>query len=478
MATGPVGLESICANCYVYNWVQPEGKITLRCSRCKRFYYCSKECQEEHWRKTHKHHCKFLSGPKMEEAKREFQHVKTTCKYCILQASSLRDVFEDNNPNYVCIDDPANVPPQKSMLHFMSFVTHDPDARMERMTKTMQRLLEKMKQTNHPTFQRHPSEMEEIAKGLLNLRERIYNERLFDMKGYHMKVQYMRGASNDEVNEVSHKIGHRSDHFKTWETYMTLTMLLVFVDTVRLCKTVKSPEISLPSKWRDPTRNHVDSFLTIVDQLLEALEEQVVAHSQLAAIACQGGNPEQKCSICQKEITVTGILYPEIPLWCVGIPVVLLSPIEDVSYSCGSDECTKEAVGKKKTSFGAWSATVGATVVKLTATKCDFCFLLAPLKEVHRSLCKTKKYCSSICRNADDSVHKVCCKQGIVEERKVKSGGKEKPELANRNLDLFVTSFENAGLGEPNMVSKLKKMKLKDSSKKLKMLENTASEVD
>ena len=477
MATGPVSLESICANCYVYNWVQPKDKITLRCGRCKMFYYCSKECQEEHWRKTHKHHCKFLDDQKMEENNSKLQHVKTTCRYCILQASSSRDVFEDNNPNYVCIDDPANVPPQKSMLYFFSLVTHDPDDRMEKMIKTMQRVMEKMKQTNHPTFQRHPSEMEEITNSLLNLRERIYNERMMDMKGYHMKVQYMRGASNDAVNDVSNKIGHRSDHFKTWETYMTLTMLLVFVETVRLCKTVKSPEISLPSKWREPTRNHVDPFLTKVDQLLEALKEQVMAHSQLAAIACQEGNPNQKCSICQKEITVLGILYPEVPLWCVGTPSVLLSPIEDISYSCGSDKCTKEAARKTKTSFGAWSAVIGATVVKLTATKCDFCFLLAPVKEVHRSLCKTKKYCSTICRNADDSVHNVCCKQGIVEQRKLKSGGKEKPELANRNLDLFVTSFENAGLGEPKMVSKLKKMKLKES-RKLKKLENSVSEVD
>ena len=475
MSTSLVGLESICANCYVYNWGQPEGKITLRCSRCKMFYYCSKECQEEHWRKTHKHHCKSLCGPKTEESKSKLQHDKTTCKYCILQASSRIDLFEDSNPNYVCINDPDNVPPNKSMLHFMSLVTHEPDDRMERMTLTMQRILEKMKLTNHPTYQRHQSEMEEIANGLLNLRERIYNERLFDTKGYHMKVQYMRGASNDTVNAVSNKIGQRSDHFKTWETYMTLTMLLVYVETVRLAKTLKSPEISLPSKWREPTRN-VDSFLKIVEQILEALEEQVVVHSHLAAIACQG-NPEQKCSICQRDITVTAILYPEVPLWCVGTPVVLLSPIEDVSYSCGNDECTAEAVGKKKTSFGAWSATVGATVVKLTATKCDFCFLLAPLKEVHRSLCKTKKYCSTVCRNADDNVHNVCCRQGVVEQRKVKSGGKEKPELANRNLDLFVTSFENAGLGEPKMVSKLKKMKLKDGGK-LKKLENSPSEVD
>ena len=118
--------------------------------------------------------------------------------------------------------------------------------------------------------------------------------------------------------------------------------------------------------------------------------------------------------------------------------------------------------------------------MKLGATKCDFCFLLAPLKEVHRSLCKTKNYCSSICRNADDIVHNVCCRQGIVEGRKVKKGGKEKPEVANRNLDLFVTSFENEGLGDQKtkkIISKMKKTKLRDGGR-LRELENRASEVD
>ena len=30
---GPLGLEQICANCYVYAWQQPEGKVMLRCGR-------------------------------------------------------------------------------------------------------------------------------------------------------------------------------------------------------------------------------------------------------------------------------------------------------------------------------------------------------------------------------------------------------------------------------------------------------------
>ena len=75
-------------------------------------------------------------------------------------------------------------------------------------------------------------------------------------------------------------------------------------------------------------------------------------------------------------------------------------------------------------------------------TRCDFCFLLAPLKEVHRSLCKTKNYCSQECRDADDKAHKVCCKEGSqVEERKVKVGGKEKTKVADAQVKDYASSI-------------------------------------
>ena len=74
-------------------------------------------------------------------------------------------------------------------------------------------------------------------------------------------------------------------------------------------------------------------------------------------------------------------------------------------------------------------------------TRCDFCFLLAPLKEVHRSLCKTKNYCSQECRDADDKAHKVCCKEGSqVEERKVKVGGKEKTKVADAQVKKYAST--------------------------------------
>ena len=136
-----------------------------------------------------------------------------------------------------------------------------------------------------------------------------------------------------------------------------------------------------------------------------------------------------------------------------------LHPFEDVVFSCGSLECL-ENDPDRLSSKGMWTKVLSSTLIRLRPTRCDFCFI----DEFHQSLCKTKNYCSSKCRNEDDLVHKVCCKEGRVEARKVKTGGKEKPVVANRNFDLFVTSFENQGHSCPEtkkIISKLKKTKLK-----------------
>ena len=90
-------------------------------------------------------------------------------------------------------------------------------------------------------------------------------------------------------------------------------------------------------------------------------------------------------------------------------------------------------------------------------TRCDFCFLLAPLKEVHRSLCKTKNYCSQECRDADDKAHKVCCKEGSqVEERKVKVGGKEKTKVADAQVKEYAsTTMSKLGTEKGLLTSKM-----------------------
>ena len=45
----------ICANCN-----SKSNTELSRCAGCKKTYYCSKECQKEHWKKEHKIQCKKL----------------------------------------------------------------------------------------------------------------------------------------------------------------------------------------------------------------------------------------------------------------------------------------------------------------------------------------------------------------------------------------------------------------------------------
>ena len=100
--------DEACVNCLVYGWTPSEAKITSRCSRCKLFYYCSKECQVEHYKKTHKHFCKAIFAPTSAENVARLQHDETTCRFCILEASAGKDVFKDDNPYYVCVENPSN----------------------------------------------------------------------------------------------------------------------------------------------------------------------------------------------------------------------------------------------------------------------------------------------------------------------------------------------------------------------------------
>ena len=51
-----------CFNCLCYGWKQVEDPDRLKnCMKCKVAFYCSKECQQEHWVKLHKKHCTWLT---------------------------------------------------------------------------------------------------------------------------------------------------------------------------------------------------------------------------------------------------------------------------------------------------------------------------------------------------------------------------------------------------------------------------------
>ena len=70
-----------CANCPSYKWPQLDNyDLYKRCSGCKIFHYCSKECQTEHWLKVHRFHCKYFSR---EKEKKGSRHDSNKCKFCL-----------------------------------------------------------------------------------------------------------------------------------------------------------------------------------------------------------------------------------------------------------------------------------------------------------------------------------------------------------------------------------------------------------
>ena len=109
---------------------------------------------------------------------------------------------------------------------------------------------------------------------------------------------------------------------------------------------------------------------------------------------------------------------------------------------------------------------------------------MAPLKDVHRSKCLTKNYCSQICWDADVAVHKVCCNPEKelrrIEERKVKIGGKEKVVASNAGMDSLAehvsSTATNPVLGKnfKEIIKKTKKAKSTMSQRK----ETKIDEVD
>ena len=456
-------VKNVCVNCVAYGWKQAEGKITLRCGGCKTFYYCSRDCQEEHWKKTHRQHCKHLANLAGQV------HDKESCKDCILQASEGRKIFKANNPIYFCTS--VNNPE----LEALSSVATDPGDRSERAIKAMQRLLVKMQLTKHPGCTLF--DIEKLKSDLEALRVEIYARRLQNPKMATLSL------SSPVSLPISAEFSSERDIFKTWDTFKTLCNIFSFLVETRGDQLLKSPEKSLSAKWRLASKKMREGpFLLLVDQILEALEEQVVPHCKLVEIVCQG-NLEQNCMVCEKKIVVTRIWSPKGKPTVPAAATVCFFPSEGVTFSCGSADCEEKR--QDRISAMLWGAVLSSTVTKLENTRCDICFLCAPVGEVHRSKCKTKYYCSKTCRRADEDVHKGCCKEGNqVDERKVKIGGKEKVEVAVASQKEFVSN--RVALLERGVKSRccdemlkletaqLKKMNLKEAQK----LGGGAHEVD
>ena len=448
--------------------------------------YCGKECQEEHWHKVHKKHCKYLGGLKKAERS---EHRKDMCKTCIASDSVGDLVFSHTNPNYVCIFEHLNwkvVPP--TFPHPFPLNGH-PEDRIEKMVNVAQKVLLKIKVTKNPVYLLQPQQVDKFEKDLWDLRFNMYFNRSHGRDQNCLIVMASMGRIL-ELDLHPWQIIANKASCSLWCTDLLATLALLIQLTrstihLRLENALKSPN-SLPKGYRQMSKQ--DQFFEVADKIVGALEQKVVPFSDLAAIAC-GGKTEQNCSQCHKEIIVQGISIEDLTVRKLTA-LVVVSPVQNKRYHCESTECCDKERSRDSNKMARWFMAVWATSKRLYETRCDHCFVLAPLQEVHRSKCRTKNYCSQVCRDADDAVHKVCCnpdkEQRRIEERKVKIGGKDKVEAANATVDsygkyersLCTDDPEDVKFREEVLGKIIKKTKPKEKSAKKKKKEAQIDEVD
>ena len=448
-----------CANCMLFTWKQPESQHQQplqMCTRCRVPNYCGKECQEEHWNKVHKNHCKYLAGIKTAT---HSEHKKDTCPTCIAGNLVGDLVFSPTNPNYVCIFKNINL---KTLYgHGYNWgptypnpfpLTGLPQDRIENMINVGLKILLKIKVTQNQIYLTKENAVDQLEIELWKLKGAIHTYRIMGIIKDPLWIlkRFMAIFKSPERPWI--RLGcsldqRQQEGYKLWTTF-ALVIEIMF-STLNICqeKSLKSPDL-LPEEYRHMSKK--DQFFEVADKIIEALDHQVVPFDDLAAIAC-GGKTEQSCSQCHKKVDVNGI-FLRLPMFQerTASAEIVFNPVENERYICKSTVCYNKE--KQRNELDSWVTAVNATVVKLKNARCDHCFLLASPKEVHRSRCLTKNYCSQFCRDADDAAHKVCCnpdkEHQKIEKRKQKLGYQEKIEAANAQLDRISKAVSKCDLNQ------------------------------
>ena len=329
-------LTDVCSNCDVFQWDQPDIKKNplKRCSGCRKVYYCSQGCQEEHWRKVHKKHCKYFSGAKGPEG--TVVHKKETCSICIMEEAAGDDVTKEKNPNYICTFNSTNLLLAKNQEWFPLPPKPAAKNRVDRLVDLLQRLLFKIKLTKHPVCQLFPKEIEMIKEELSGARLNLYMLRVTHPANFLNPPDLKKFINlvGGDVRKVA-----IWGQYQLWQTFLMVASQLEWVVTIEAEAMLKKPEKSLPMGLMEISmRVKKGSYLKLLDKVLDALEKRVVSHSALASILCDG-NLQRACTTCKKEVTIKGVLYNG--MRDSRVPVVALSPEQDNLFSCGSEKCDR-----------------------------------------------------------------------------------------------------------------------------------------
>ena len=232
-----------CTNCEIFRWKQPSDRSTLkRCSGCQLFWYCSKQCQKEHWLNTHKYHCKYLFSEKvLPNAK----HNDATCLVCKEEAKAGKgNMSKPTNPVLPCYMSTANkyligisepvgpggLPQYEEMpakpLAEMTEIYH---TKLDATFAIMMRILVKMKMTNNIIWMTRKSSVKKLYRILGECRLKEWLMQLVTKLG--LDPQNKDNDCDDIIDELVEAVTYIDTLFSVvpepsplmpWNTFKTL----------------------------------------------------------------------------------------------------------------------------------------------------------------------------------------------------------------------------------------------------------------
>eukprot|EP00092_Neocalanus_flemingeri_P007355 GFUD01007942.1.p1 GENE.GFUD01007942.1~~GFUD01007942.1.p1 ORF type:complete len:485 (-),score=118.85 GFUD01007942.1:139-1593(-) len=450
----PDGVK-LCANCLNYSWTQLTN--LMQCSRCKFINYCSAECQQEHWVKVHKRHCKYLAQVKVMP---QSKHDPVFCLGCkVVRETGPVEMTKPDNPVLGCL-----FPPQKVGVPVLFQPDFDGEGgkeaplpvqlgemagtfltKAEHTVSIMTQILYKMVMTDHLTWTICPEECDAMMKMLIGLRHAVWHAYIFANSGHVLDKAIVGKFTCSpgfllKINTITDTIDEKlavarfSDNsaFKLWDTFKLFLHILIQFCTEPMRKEAET--VGLPDVFDDVKRVTSAQFNNMWQQLLDSTGFWLVPYITLVEIVC-GGQLEQICAACSKKITVSELLISAGDYKNTGVSSYLLGHIG--AACCGHPRCFKKVSDDARE--------IVAVYMKISsenrANQCDFCGLPSTGK-VHRcGKCLTKLYCGIQCRNDDwEKVHKIVCREEEV-ERKKKGGKQERNEVGRNVLSEVIETF-------------------------------------
>ena len=131
-----------------------------------------------------------------------------------------------------------------------------------------------------------------------------------------------------------------SGRYQLWHTFLMLVDMFWSVWIVEQDGLIKKPEKTLPKDQRPVSQMVREGpYLSVVDQILEVLEEKLVAKEDLAAIVCEG-NVKRECSGCSTDISIKAVSTFDHKI--AGAPSVFFHPGQTNLFSCGAKACNDQ----------------------------------------------------------------------------------------------------------------------------------------